>query len=326
MFYFCTLFDSNYLSRGLATYQSLMKTGEKFHLYVVAFDDDAFNVLQQLNYTNLTPISLADFEDEALLAVKPSRTRAEYCWTSTSSIILYCIEKFSLSHCTYIDADMFFFQKPSILFAEMKEKSVLITEHRYTKRYDQAQKSGTYCVQFMYFRNDAQGMKVLHWWRERCLEWCFNRHEDGKFGDQKYLDDWTTRFEGVHVLQHEGGGLAPWNVLQYDFFLAEGGILKGQNKKTKAVFDVVFYHFHGVRLFEKSTYILAPKKYLLSKNVLAYFYEPYLKILNITKSQVNSINAKRDWNGTQSYEAYQEAKNKGWLDFFYSNFIRRFTK
>jgi hypothetical protein len=324
MLYFCTLFDANYLSRGIATYQSLVKTGEKFHLYVVAFDDDAFEVLQQLNYTNLTPISLADFEDEALLAVKPSRTRAEYCWTSTSSLILYCIQKFSLSHCTYIDADMFFFQKPSILLAEMGEKSVLITEHRYTKRYDQAKKSGIYCVQFMYFRNDERGMNVLNWWRERCLEWCFNRHEDGKFGDQKYLDDWTTCFEGVHVLRHEGGGLAPWNVQQYNFFLADGGILKGQNRYTKIVFDAVFFHFHGVRLFEKSKYILSPKKYLLSESVLTYFYEPYLKILNVTKSQIDNISTKRDWNGTQSYEAYQQAKNKGWVDFFYSNTIKRF--
>ena len=98
MLYFCTLFDANYLSRGIATYQSLAKTGEQFHLYVVAFDDDAFEVLQQLNYTNLTAISLADFEDEALLAVKPSRTRAEYCWTSTSSLILYCIQKLPFEH------------------------------------------------------------------------------------------------------------------------------------------------------------------------------------------------------------------------------------
>ena len=60
-----------------------------------------------------TIISLKEFEDEELLRIKPSRSIAEYCWTCTSSTILYVLEKYKVESCTYLDADLFFYSSPS---------------------------------------------------------------------------------------------------------------------------------------------------------------------------------------------------------------------
>ena len=91
---FCTLFNSTYLSRGLVMYDSLLKNCDDFHLYVFAFDDKTNEYLRSQELKNVTVISLSEFEDPDLLRVKPTRTAGEYCWTSTSSTILYCINNF----------------------------------------------------------------------------------------------------------------------------------------------------------------------------------------------------------------------------------------
>ncbi len=245
MHHFCTLFDSNYLSRGLAMYRSLLRHCPSFHLYIFAFDDQAFRLLTTLNLQHITVISLADFEDDELLRIKPTRSRGEYCWTCTSSTVHYCLKNFNIPRCTYIDADLLFYADPGLLLDEMGQQSVLITEHRYTPKYDQSLTNGIYCVQFIAFRNDADGMTALTWWRERCIEWCYNRLEDGKFGDQKYLDDWMERFRGVHVLRHLGGGVAPWNVQQYKLDPAGDGYQVTDT--AGSTYPLVFFHFHWVR-------------------------------------------------------------------------------
>ena len=272
MYNFCTLFDINYLSRGIAMYESLKKFNSNFNLFIFAFDLKSYEILQSLNLEMVTVISLNEFEDKELLDVKNKRTSVEYCWTCTPSIIKYCIEKFNLNNCTYLDADLYFFSDPSILIEEMEDKSILITKHRYTPEYDQSSVSGIYCVLFVSFINNINGMNALNWWREKCIDWCYAKPEDNKFGDQKYLDDWTSRFQGVHELKNLGGGVAPWNIQQYN--------LEEKN------FDLIFYHFHGLKLLTNDRFLLS--EYKLRKSDIRLLYIPYIIHLDkINKFLVN---------------------------------------
>lgn len=276
MINFCTLFDSNYLSRGLALYYSLEQHCPAFKLYIFAFDDRAYKILNAMTLQHAVIISLREFEDEKLLAVKPTRNRAEYCWTSTSSTILYVLDHYQVESCTYLDADLFFYSSPEPIFTEMGEQSILLTEHRYSPQYNKEVKSGKYCVQFVTIKNDERGRQALEWWRDRCLEWCYAYYEDGKFGDQLYLDDWTERFRGTHVLQHQGGGLASWNVQQYDFH-QENGRLTGKHIRTGETFPVIFYHFHYLRFYTNGKVELGRR--VLTQQVFDIFYKPYIRRL-----------------------------------------------
>ncbi len=275
MLNFCTLFDSNYLAYGLVMYESLKKNCADFHLFIFAFDEKCEEVLKKLALENVTVISLKDFEDEELLRIKPTRGKGEYCWTCTPSTIFYVLKNFAVPSCTYIDADLYFFSDPKILIEELGEKSVSIIEHRYTPKYDQSKNSGKYCVQFMTFKNDEDGLEVLKWWRERCIEWCFGRVEDGKFGDQKYLDDWMARFNCVRELKNLGGGVAPWNIEQYRF-VEENKKILGIEKKSGKKFPLIFFHFHGFKILNKKQ-IRLTEGYKISLNARNLIYKNYVE-------------------------------------------------
>jgi hypothetical protein len=237
--HFVTLFDKNFFLLGMALFKSLENCSKDFVLWVVCMDDMTLTKIKSLDKKNLRPIRLSDIEDERLLAVKSSRTNGEYCWTITPfTITAVFAHDTNVKRVTYVDADVFFFQNPQKLIDEMfaARKHVLITDHAYDPRYNQTATSGRFCVQFMTFNRSAEGLKVCTWWQDRCIEWCFNRFENGKFGDQKYLDTWPEIFRSeVHILQNVEETLAPWNVA-----------LRAKNSRLP-----VMYHFHGLRFMSE---------------------------------------------------------------------------
>lgn len=288
MLNFCTLFDSVYLSRGLVMYNSLKAHTEDFHLYVFAFDDLCYKILDSLSLENVTIIPLNNLENDELLEVKTNRSRAEYCWTCTSSAIEYLLINYSVSSCTYLDADLFFYSSPAVLCDELTDgKSVLITEHRYSKlsRLYEQKRAGRFCVQFITFINQPDSRRVLTDWKGKCINWCYNRYEEGKFGDQKYLDEWPGKYENVHILQHLGGGVAPWNVQQYKIFV-ERERYSGIEKTTNTKFDLVFFHFHFVRFLADGTIDLGWN--FIDNSVKKIIYLPYILLIVETERMLSN--------------------------------------
>lgn len=260
-------------------------------------DDVALDVLSKLSLPNVRLIPLADFEDEELRRVKHDRTVAEYCWTCSP-----CLPLFVLNHnpdidlITYVDADLFFFCDPSPIFDEFGECSILIVEHRLVQRLQYLLVNGIYNVEWLSFRRDKNGLASLAWWREKCIEWCYARLEDGKLGDQKYLDDWPRRFDGVHVLQHVGAGVAPWNFSQYEISTKDGQILVNGT-------PLIFYHFHGLRWFVDDRYYFMAPIYTGDKAVPMLIYEPYVAALRDARRLVLGVCPQFDY-GIEKTEKY----------------------
>lgn len=272
-------------------YESLKDQTRSFHIYIFAFDALTFDLLNNLKLDYATIVSLDEFETAELKEVKNKRTVAEYCWTCTPSIISYVLKKYNVPHCTYIDADLYFYSDPSVLISEMEDnnKSVLITEHRFSPlpRLYEEKRGGRFCVQFITFLKEVNSLQVLEKWRQQCITWCYARYEDGKFGDQKYLDDWPTTYPNIHILQHQGGGIAPWNLTQYLFSKDESSLI-GKVRKSRSEFNVVFFHFQYVKFLHDGSCDIG--WYYISSIVRKLFYIPYLKKIEDIEKKIRSLN------------------------------------
>lgn len=275
---YCTYFDRNYLVKALALIESLNRHEKRlFRLFVVCLDELTELMLRQLALPNVIPIPLAEIEqgDEDLLNARDNRSLVEYYWTLTPTVILRFLQGVAEGESiTYLDSDLFFFSSPDPIFEEFAGHSVLIHEHRFSPAQIGLEIHGKYNVGLLCFRNDARGLEVVNWWRERCNEWCYNRVEDGKFGDQLYLNDWPERFQGVRVLEHPGAGVAPWNHDQYVFGVG------GEGTPLIDGLPVIFYHFHALAFLSPD--IVAPVKHLhypLPMQMLRLCLVPYLHSL-----------------------------------------------
>lgn len=243
---FCTLFDKNYLARALALHASLLKHCAHFDLYMLCFDDESYGMLHKLSLPHVKPLHVKDVEDERMRATKASRTAVEYYWMFSSALPLYILEtRPGLDMVAYIDADMYFYGSPEHIYGEFGHASIMLSPHNYSEKHlHRLKTSGRYNVGMMIFRNDENALEALRWWKDRVIEWCYQRYEDGKFGDQLYLDDWTDRFKGVHVLKHTGVNIASWNL---ERFLKNGGGAKNRGSDSQ----LILYHFHGLKIYLK---------------------------------------------------------------------------
>lgn len=260
MEHYVTIFDQLFLPQGLALHQSLSRHAGAFTLWVVCVNDEAHDALMRLDLPSLKPMKLGDLECDRLRKVKAERTNGEYCWTLTPFSFKFVFDaEPNARRVTYVDADLWLRKNPRPIFEELETsgKAILITDHAYAPEHDQSELSGQFCVQFLTFYRDA-GETVRQWWADRCIEWCYARQEDGKFGDQKYLDCWPEMFgELVHVLTDKELMLAPWNASRF----------------PRA--GAVAYHFHGLRLLpDRRVWMVG--NYNMPQGVVDFIYKPYL--------------------------------------------------
>ena len=141
------------------------------------------------------------------------------------------------------DGDLFFFQSPEPVYRELQGAAVAIIPHRYPARIERLRKFGTYNIGWVGVRNDTEGISVIKWWRQKCIEWCRDYVDGDRFADQGYLDSFPGLSPRVKVIENIGANLAPWNVGNYRIGFRSDQVM------VDADHPLIFFHFQGLKGF-----------------------------------------------------------------------------
>lgn len=263
----CTLFDKNYLTKGLALLSSIGdwmdNRSDWVRVFVLAMDEETENAVETFasvvdvrHPVNVRTISYSYLERNfsPLQRAREDRSYVEYLWTLAAVFAKFCSRRFHLDSIAYLDSDTCFFNELDLLYDEIRS-DVCIVPHRWCHKYtERLQVNGTYNVSWVYFHG-SHGMECLTNWRNQVLDWCKNEvMPDGRFADQGYLEDWPEKW-GAQVIAHPGIGLAPWNQEQYHY---QDICLFGQGPPRNEIlvdgYPLVFYHFHEFKQRSDGTF------------------------------------------------------------------------
>jgi len=289
---FTTLFDVNYIDRGIALYESISKFLSDYKLYCLCLDDLTFNKIREINDTKFIPLHIKDEfynnKDFEILTKHnesvPITTPAKKCIRPGLSPFHFALASFFTHHIMekelpedilYVDSDIIFYSSPDLIFNSVKGKSIGIVMHRHNKVGCWV---GGYNVGTVYFRNNEIGRKCLKWWRDVAMDksnkW-FPKY--GHCGDQKYIELFEPMFGDVKILDDDIGHGAPWNFRLYKYF-KDKTIIEWNGK----IQPLVFIHFSQFNYTEKS-YKVARKKEWQEYPPAKRYNKEYFEILKSVK-------------------------------------------
>lgn len=277
---FCIILSKYRLYQGITLYRSLAYNYNSFRVFILCIDEEAFEICNKLQLKNTILVKTDVLQDGRLNVIKMDRRLNEYCWTLKPFFLEYIMNEYDyLDNVVYLDADLCFFNDPTPIFECSKNYCALLSEHDFLEKNSIVEKNcGKYNSGFIVFKKCKTSLDILKWWEEKCIDWCFDGLDEGKFGDQKYLDLMPRLFEGICSITVPGVNIAPWNEGKYYFNNQFDKVHANQEK-------LICYHYCGLRLLNKNQFALL----IGSQNINTIIHTPYTLVIQEVISDIEHI-------------------------------------
>ncbi|TDN55097.1 hypothetical protein EC843_1011160 [Buttiauxella sp. JUb87] len=280
-----TIIAENYLAYALTLKNSFETQNPEVQFNIIIADGISNEIK---NYSENNDIKLLDALDiEPIIFNKMAfyYDVTEYC-TAIKPFMLKHFLDAGYDTVTYIDPDIYFYNSLyDNVLKHLSDHSVFLTPHICSPIKDAlipAERthllSGTYNLGFISIANDANALALVKWWMDKCRYECFDEQSSGLFVDQKWINLVPGLFEGVYISRHLGLNVAYWNIHERK--------LNGFNKVNDK-YDLVFYHFSGIRLNDLNSISKHQNRFSLDiRPDLRNAFEQYK---NEVESKINSL-------------------------------------
>ena len=282
---YCTYFDHNYLPRGLALYHSLQRHSPRARLWVLCLSEACYRALKSLDLPGLMPVGLADFE-----AADPDGRR-HAADPQPDRILLHLLSGLEAVRPRRGDGGgvgHLSRQRPFLLRLAgahlRRDEGRLVRHHSASLHQAPCAPAAVWNLQCRLgqrpqLRGGTRGARLVARTLHRVVLRLRRRGGD-RFADQRYLNRLPGLFPNVHVIEHLGANLAPWNFAERQLEWRDGSV------RIDGKYDLLFFHFHGVKrtggyYFNSHRTFSAPFPRLMREHV----YEPYVAALAAAEAQ-----------------------------------------
>ncbi|MGE5631233.1 MAG: glycosyltransferase [Caulobacteraceae bacterium] len=300
-----SVISRDYIYKCVLLYKSMLRHDKNFRFLIVCLHDEVKDTLEKLRMKNTELIDISQIEkyDTELAAIKNSRNTKQYAWAVKPAAALYILEHYrEVSHIIWLDGDTAFLSSPEAIFEEWGKSSILLTEEKFTGKYEYLSSIyGYFNTGFMGFNRDDTAIKSLKYFRKRLLEWNYDKKEQYRWNDQLYVSDWKGRFDNVGVVKNPGINLTPFifnRILE-----EEGGVLKTRDRDIYFNdYKIVLFHFYGFKCFNNKEFELCYYTDIYHKPEIDIIYVPYMKEALRAIREIAKTNKSRSLKYDEKYD------------------------
>ncbi len=279
--HYVTVADSAFLPRLSVLHASMMRHCRPFTLHVLPWDVAVR--WWALSAEGVLPHTVAAKRWLTCELPGPPRSLHERMWSARNDLVATLLEQGCMSVCQ-LDADIYFFSSPEALFAQvdLHQTPMGVMPHYFASAAEglpgithesHADPYGVHNSGSVIMRDPDLARR----WANMTRDWCYFRAEDGKFADQKALED-LTLVKGASILP-PWAFPGPWTSQAHIVLLREtaGEIYFGGPDK---IMPLVAWHFSSLRLNAdgKVTQYANPE-YALDQDTIDIVYDPYVREL-----------------------------------------------